>query len=43
MLLNEIAKETGMTKRAVKYYEEKGLCIKTATVIVTTPRRTWRH
>ena len=25
MLLNEIAKETGMTKRAVKYYEEKGL------------------
>lgn len=24
MLLNEIAKETGMTKRAVKYYEEKG-------------------
>lgn len=25
MLLNEIAKEVGMTKRAIKYYEEKGL------------------
>ena len=25
MLLNEIIKEVGMTKRAVKYYEEKGL------------------
>lgn len=25
MLLNEIAMEVGMTKRAVKYYEEKGL------------------
>lgn len=25
MLLNEIAEKTGMTKRAVKYYEEKGL------------------
>ena len=27
MLLNEIIKEVGMTKRAVKYYEEKGLLI----------------
>lgn len=25
MLLNEIVKEVGMTKRAIKYYEEKGL------------------
>lgn len=25
MLLNEIINEVGMTKRAVKYYEEKGL------------------
>ena len=25
MLLNEIAKKVGMTKRAIKYYEEKGL------------------
>lgn len=25
MLLNEIIEEVGMTKRAVKYYEEKGL------------------
>lgn len=25
MLLNKIAKEVGMTKRAIKYYEEKGL------------------
>lgn len=25
MLLNEIANEVGMTKRAIKYYEEKGL------------------
>ena len=25
MLLNEIIKEVGMTKRAIKYYEEKGL------------------
>ena len=25
MLLNDIIKEVGMTKRAVKYYEEKGL------------------
>lgn len=25
MLLNEIIKEVGITKRAVKYYEEKGL------------------
>lgn len=25
MLLNEIVNEVGMTKRAVKYYEEKGL------------------
>lgn len=25
MLLNEIVMEVGMTKRAVKYYEEKGL------------------
>ena len=25
MLLDEIIKEVGMTKRAVKYYEEKGL------------------
>ena len=24
MLLNEIVKEVGMTKRAIKYYEEKG-------------------
>ena len=27
MLLNEIIKEVGMTKRAIKYYEEKGLLI----------------
>lgn len=27
MLLNEIVKEVGMTKRAIKYYEEKGLLI----------------
>lgn len=25
MLLNEIVQEVGMTKRAIKYYEEKGL------------------
>ena len=25
MLLNEVIKEVGMTKRAIKYYEEKGL------------------
>ena len=25
MLLNEVSKEVGMTKRAIKYYEEKGL------------------
>lgn len=25
MLLNDVVKEVGMTKRAVKYYEEKGL------------------
>lgn len=25
MQLNEVIKEVGMTKRAVKYYEEKGL------------------
>lgn len=25
MLLNKIAKEVGMTKRAIKYYEEKEL------------------
>ena len=25
MRLNEVIKEVGMTKRAVKYYEEKGL------------------
>lgn len=25
MLLNEIMEEVGMTKRAIKYYEEKGL------------------
>lgn len=27
MLLNEIINEVGMTKRAVKYYEEKGLLL----------------
>ena len=27
MLLNEIINEVGMTKRAVKYYEEKGLTV----------------
>lgn len=25
MLLNDVIKEVGITKRAVKYYEEKGL------------------
>ena len=25
MLVNEILKEVGMTRRAIKYYEEKGL------------------
>ena len=28
MRLNEVIKEVGMTKRAVKYYEEKGLLYK---------------
>ena len=27
MLLNEIINEVGMTKRAVKYYEEKGIVV----------------
>lgn len=37
MLLNEIINEVGMTKRAVKYYEEKDCCqwIKITMVIVT--------
>ncbi len=38
MLLNEIINEVGMTKRAVKYYEEKKDCcqwIKITMVIVT--------
>ena len=42
MLLNEIIKEVGMTKRAVKYYEEKGLLSvdKITTAIETTPCKT---
>ncbi len=37
MLLNEIINEVGMTKRAVKYYEEKRIAvrIKITMVIVT--------
>ena len=39
MQLNEVIKEVGMTKRAVKYYEEKGLLsIKKDVTIHSRPK-----
>ena len=44
MQLNEVIKEVGMTKRAVKYYEEKGLLsiTKDKTVTVITLLKMWK-
>lgn len=44
MQLNEVIKEVGMTKRAVKYYEEKGLLSikKDKTVTVITLLKMWK-